>query len=170
MKVLDEVQALRAQAEANAKQVRVEAKENYEAAMEAAGLAGRDGRRDFAVRLREAKKARDEARAAVPPPRTETAQNMRWLGMAGGGLIGNQLADPILNALGVSSPTGIAAASTAMTLAGIAAPMISQGGKAWMKNPGSISVPISGALAGQNALALPAAGPGPIRLPSSPGG
>lgn len=132
------------------------AQEAAKAEREAAAQALKQQRHDLKIARDEAKEAAKVAKAKLPPkanPADNLANKIDRLGRAAlGGAAGYNFLPQLSNHLGFPMSPEMGAALGMTTLA---APLIGQGIKAGVTNPRLLSIPYSGYLAGENALAIP---------------
>ena len=159
---LDQTTAARSQAKTAEKAALDMAGKDHAATVEAAKQDLADGRWTRTEAVRQANLAAAKAKADLPPPAAPPppapskadqffGAMQRALPLAGGAL-GIEHAGPILNALGLSSSTPL---NAAIGLTTAAAPYIYGGVKRLVTNPNSWVNPLTGVVAGENALAPP---------------
>lgn len=109
---------------------------------------------DSAQKIAGLKQGVEEAQARVPASPTPITNFTNALNRWGSAALGIAEGPWILNHLGIhTSPE----AAAAIGLGTLGAPLVGQAVKAAVKNPATLTVPLTGAVAGQNALAVPAA-------------
>ncbi len=121
-------------------------------AAEAAAQAQAEREASFAtnVEVHEARRKVEAARAAVPEATTPWYKSPVTNAGAGMSVLGYNFADNILTGMGLNASS---AGTTALTAAGLALPLTLKSLKALAARPMSATIPLSGLLAGENALA-----------------
>lgn len=103
-------------------------------------------------RVRESTQAAVKARAAAPQPTNPLMPLINGVQSLVGAGLGYGAAPSILDHLGLTTAMG-PAGPFLVAAGGMAAPALVRGAKSLVKNPGNAMVPVTGAMAGDNALA-----------------
>lgn len=151
--VLDQALASQEQAATNAKQLIQAARREHLETVSKARADAQAGKFSLDTTKREAAKARDAAAAAVPSgpnPLVDQLHSLKRWGLAGLGYTeGSNILNHIFNPLGIDVHPAVGAAAG---LAMLGAPVVGRGLKNLVRNPASATIPITGAVAGGNAL------------------